>query len=462
MLGRWSGWGAIPQIFDETRTEFADARETARRLLGTEEAWAAARRSTLNAHYTSAEVIGAVWATLGRLGFSGGRVLEPGCGSGNFIGFAPPGAEMVGVELDPTTAQIARQLYGSTAQIVTGRFEDFAAPDAGFDAAIGNVPFAKLTPHDPRHNRQRLALHNYCIAKSLHLVAPGGTVAVLTSRYTLDARNPTARRVFHELADLVGAVRLPAGAFGASSGTDVVADLLILRRRAPGIAPPAEPGWLRVVPLVAIEEPGPGDEPIWVNEWFDRNPHLVAGHLGVDRGMYRDRELTVTSTGDLGVVLGTALDQVVERGVSLGLMHAPVIEHGPARSSIDQNITAIGSLHGIGSLHEGSFVERDGAFGRVHGGQVVPYTPRYERDVAELRGLIGLRDAARAVLAVQVQGGTDTELADAQATLTNRYDTYQRAYGPLNRFRVAAQRSERSRQRRGTDSTRPSSHGWLS
>ena len=428
-LARWSGWGAIPQIFDEARADFSVARERARRLLGTEEAWSAARRSTLNAHYTSAEVIEQVWAAFGRLGFEGGRVLEPGCGSGNFIGFAPPGTEMVGVELDPTTAQVARHLYGPTAEIICSRFEDFAAPDASFDAAIGNVPFAQVTPHDPRHNRHRMALHNYCIAKSLHLVAPGGIVAVLTSRYTLDARNPTARRVVHELADLVGAVRLPSGAFSASSGTDVVADLLVLRRRPAGIAAPAEPGWLGVVPL---DEAGADDEPVWVNEWFDRYPHFVAGHLSVDRGMYRERELTVAPTGDLGAALATALDHVVDGARAQGLTHAPVIEHRPARSTVDFGPAA------IGSLHEGSFVESDGAFGRVQAGQVVHYAPRFERDAAELRRLIGLRDAARAVLAVQVQGGADSDLADAQATLASRYDTYQRLYGPLNRSRVAA------------------------
>lgn len=136
MLARWSGWGAIPQIFDENRDDFADARERARRLLGTDEAWDAARRTTLNAHYTSAEVITAIWTVLGELGFDGGRVLEPGCGSGNFIGLAPDGAEMVGIELDPTTAEIASHLYGPRAQIHQSRFEDFSADEGSFLSLI--------------------------------------------------------------------------------------------------------------------------------------------------------------------------------------------------------------------------------------------------------------------------------------------------------------------------------------
>jgi N12 class adenine-specific DNA methylase len=293
VLARWSGWGAIPQIFDETRSDFAEARARARRLLGTEDAWEAARRTILNAHYTSAAVINATWGMLESLGFRGGPVLEPGCGSGNFIGFAPAGADITGIELDPTTAEVARHLYGTRATIRDGRFEDFGPPDGSFDAAIGNVPFAKLTPHDPRHNRHRLALHNYCIVKSLHLVAPGGTVALLTSRYTLDARSPTARRAIDELADLVGAIRLPAGAFAASSGTDVVVDLLVLRRRE-ARRPSLDRSWLDVVPIDARD-----GAPIHVNSWFDAHPEFVLGELRIDRGMYRNHELTVAADGNL-------------------------------------------------------------------------------------------------------------------------------------------------------------------
>ena len=428
MLARWSGWGAIPQIFDDDKTEFAQARSTARRLLGSEQAWAAARRTTLNAHYTSSEVVQAIWSAAGRLGLGGGRVLEPGCGSGNFLGHAPDGLDLVGVELDPTTALIARHLYGARAEIVNSRFEEFGAADGSFDAAVGNVPFAQVTPHDPRHNRHRLALHNYFVAKSLHLVAPGGIAALLTSRYTLDARNPTARRVLHELADLVGAVRLPAGAFSASSGTDVVCDLLVLRRRHPDADAPVDPGWLRAVPL---EEPGPGAEPVWVNEWFVANPQLVVGSLAVDRGMYRDHELTVTLDGDLAPRLATALDRVVERAHGQGLRHEPVrVVGAPDVAASDQRDPR--EAHS-----EGSFVSRDGSFARAIAGQLVPYSPRMAGDAAELRRLIEVRDAARTVLAVQVRGAHDAELGEAQAALHGVYDGYRRAYGPINRFRLA-------------------------
>lgn len=425
VLARWSGWGAIPQLFDDDRHELTDARQRARRLLGSDSAWDAARRTTLNAHYTSAEVIQAVWAAVEALGFESGRVLEPGCGSGNFIGFAPPGAQMVGVELDPTTAEIARHLYGARAEVRTGRFEEYPAPERSYDAAVGNVPFAKITPHDPRHNRHRLALHNYCITKSLHLVAPGGTVAVLTSRYTLDARNPTARRAMHELADLVGAVRLPAGTFSASSGTDVVTDLLVLRRRPHGI-PALDDSWLTTVPLAGSTD---ADEPVHVNAWFHAHPDFVLGDLQVGRGMYRQHELTVTATGDLAASLTTAIDQIVKRAKNHGLRHDPqAVEARPA--PLAQPAPAI-------TGQEGSFVLDGAGFAQIAGGRAVPYTPRVRRDENELRRLIGLRDAAQEVLEVQTRHGTDVDLADAQSTLHERYDTYRRVHGPLNRYTLA-------------------------
>ena len=210
MLARWSGWGAVPAVFDPDRDDFAEARAELTQLLSPAD-MAAAARSTLNARYTDAELVRAVWAGLGELGFAGGSVLEPGCGSGNFIGFAPPGTWMVGVELDPTTAAIAQALYPH-AQILAESFAETRAPEQSFDAAVGNVPFGKLALTDLRHNPAGHSIRNHFIVKALHLVRPGGMVAVVTSRYTMDSRNPAARREMANLADLVGAVRLPTGA----------------------------------------------------------------------------------------------------------------------------------------------------------------------------------------------------------------------------------------------------------
>ncbi len=427
VLARWSGWGSLPQVFDEANGDFAEHRARARRLLGSDEAWAEARRTTLNAHYTSAEVVAAMWDLVGRLGFSGGWVLEPGCGSGNFIGFAPEGCSVTGVEADRTTAAVARHLYGARAGVHHGRFESFGAPEASFDLVIGNVPFAKVTPHDPRHNRSRLGLHNYFIVKSLHLTRPGGLVAVLTSRYTLDARSPAARREMEALADLVGAVRFPARAFAASSGTEVVCDLVVLRRRPDG-AEPAGPSWTSTVPAPVDT----GGEAVFVNEHLAAHPDFVLGRLAIDRGMYREHELTIEPTGPLGPALAGALDRVVADADARGLRY--VLPPRPA--PLPAPLPAAEVLPTF--VQEGSFVVVAGrGLARSEGGQLRPYRPRYGSDVAELRRLIRLRDATRSVLAAQVAGDGEPELARLQAELGDAYGAYRRVHGPLNRFRTA-------------------------
>ncbi|MGH2500491.1 MAG: helicase, partial [Candidatus Limnocylindria bacterium] len=212
----------MPEIFDEAREEWAPERARLRTLLD-DGAYAAARRTTINAHYTDPAYVQQMWAALQRLSFDGGRVLEPGAGAGTFVGMAPPGAEMVGVELDPTSAAIAQALYPG-ATIRAESFADTRLPAGYFDAAIGNVPFADVRLYDPRHNGAGHSMHNHFIIKSLALTRPGGLAAVLTSRYTLDAQNPAARREMNALADLLGAVRLPSGAHRRAAGTEVVTD----------------------------------------------------------------------------------------------------------------------------------------------------------------------------------------------------------------------------------------------
>jgi N12 class adenine-specific DNA methylase len=348
---------------------------------------------------------------------------------------------------------VADHLYGARARIHTGGFEDFAEPDGAFDLVVGNVPFGKISPYDPRHNRGGATLHNYFIIKSLALTRPGGLVLALTSRYTLDSRNPAPRREMTRLADLVGAVRLPERAFAAAAGTDVVADLLILHRRQPG-TPPLDTAWVGTEPL----DPPPGlspetlealaAEPLAINQYLARRPDQILGHLAVDRGMYRQHELTVKPDGALGPRLTETLDRLVHDAVAQGATFSPA----PARS----RTTAAGAVTGDFDLRhaqEGSLVAaRGGVVGRYVGGQVVAYRPRNSKDLWELRRLIGLRDAAREVLAVQLRGGTSDELIAAQHQLTDRYQDYKRLYGPLNRFRMV--RTGRSDPDTGAAATR--------
>lgn len=270
MLARWGGWGAqgVWQVWDENRPEHAEHRERLQQLLSPAEV-EAARLTTINAHYTDAAVVDAVWETVEMLGFDGGRVLEPGCGSGTFIGFAPDGAEMTGVELDPTTAGVASILY-PLAMIRSESFADTRLPDGHFDAAVGNVPFSDVVLHDPRHNAGRLSMHNHFLVKSLHLVRPGGVVALLTSRFTMDATNPVARRAISDLADLVTAVRLPSGTHRRSAGTEAVTDLLVLRRREPG-REPTDTSWLDTT-QISLPTPGGGNEQVRINAFWARSP----------------------------------------------------------------------------------------------------------------------------------------------------------------------------------------------
>ena len=428
-LARWSGWGAIPQVFDPDDDRYADERAELRRLLRTETGWAQARRTTLNAHYTSAPVVQAMWHAAQQLGVDGDvRVLEPGCGAGNFIGFAPHGARLTGVELDQTTAEIAKHLYGARATIEATGFEELRVEDGAFDLVIGNVPFAKVTPHDPRHNRGRHALHNYFLIKSLHLTRPGGLVVALTSRYTLDARNPAARREIASMADLVGAIRLPERAFSRSSGTDVVVDMVILRRRPPG-AQPTGPAWEHVgpAPIATAEDAAP----LEVNEYYLTHPDHVLGDLAAARGMYRDHELTVTPNGDLDQQLPAELASIATEAQAAGLTY--IAPTGGTESPRPERRAARGDFY-LEHAQDGSFVvNQRGDVAQLQGGTPVTYKPRVAKDKAELVRLVGLRDAARRVLEVQVDGGSDERLDAAQGVLGELYRTYVRVYGPINR-----------------------------
>jgi len=289
VLARWSGWGSLPQVFDTSRSDLEPVRTELRELLGAD-GFRAASRTTLNAHYTDAALARAVWDVLTEAGFASttGRVLEPGCGAGTFLGLAPASAtRLVGIELDPTTAAVAQELYPH-AEVRAESFADNRLPEGGFDLAIGNVPFGKISLHDPVHNPAGHSLHNHFIVKALHLTRPGGVVAVLTSHWTMDATNPAARREIAGLGELVAAVRLPSTAHQKAAGTTVLSDLLVLRRHATPTESAAGGGvvaWERAVPL-PVDDAGPGPveadggrrrQAPAVNEAFLAHPEWVVG-----------------------------------------------------------------------------------------------------------------------------------------------------------------------------------------
>jgi N12 class adenine-specific DNA methylase len=416
VLAGWSGWGAAPEVFDPDRRAHTWARDELSRLLTPAELSAAAR-NTLNAHYTDADLVQAIWAGVQQLGFTGGRVLEPGCGSGNFIGFAPGGARFTGVELEPVTAQIAVALYPD-AGIACESFARFRASENSFDLAIGNVPFGSFALTDRVHNPGGHSIHNHFIIKALHLVRPGGLVAVVTSRYTMDARNPAARREIAALADLAGAVRLPSRAHQRAAGTAVVTDLLIFRRREAGREPDGT-GWeqTRMAELDGVHVP--------VSEYFLDHPDAVLGELRAVHGAHNAEDLVVAASGDTGAALARALTRVAAEAASRGLTwtapehtEAPAVPAGPRSRQPDGYLDA----------------NRDGAFTQVIDGHAVPF-PVPASQGTELRQLLGLRDAVTSLLEAEAASLEDTaELDGLRRDLNLRYDSYLQVYGPISRF----------------------------
>jgi N12 class adenine-specific DNA methylase len=423
VLARWAGWGATPNVFDPRRSEFAAERAELQELL-TPTQYQAAARTTLNAHYTDAALAATIWGALVAHGFGehGDRVLEPGCGSGTFLGLAPAAAKsLVGVELDPTTAAIAAALYPH-AQIRAESFADTRLAANSFDLTIGNVPFGKTALHDKVHNAAGYAMHNHFILKSLALTRPGGAVAVLTSHWTMDATNPAARREMATLADLVTAIRLPGSAHEQAAGTRVITDLLVLRRRHPNEPPlPAEEWELTV--RVGDDE----DRAVNVNTYFQQHPERVIGTIGTRSGQFGP-ELDVTHAGDTAAELACRLGVELGRFSSQdgGLFTAPVEAPETRVTIADAPVDAVEEHIGID----------DDRFTVVRGGQILEH-PVPATQARELRALLELRDVEIALLAAEAATTDDTDhIATLRAQLNTRYDAYAAAFGPINRVKT--------------------------
>ncbi|MBX3196288.1 MAG: helicase [Microbacteriaceae bacterium] len=357
---------------------------------------------------------------MGRLGFEGGDVLEPGSGSGTFIGMAPESARMVGVELDSTTAAISRRLYPH-ADIRAESFADTRFPRGHFDAAVGNVPFADVALHDRQFNAGGHSMHNHFIIKSLAMTRPGGIVAVLTSRFTLDGTNPAARREMASMADLVGAVRLPSGAHRRAAGTEAVTDLLILRRRAEA-EPARDDYWTTTVSRVV------DGENVRVNGYFEAHPEHVLGEYHVGTGMHGAQTLTVRAD-DLGLVAGNvdaALQQITRSAQERGLVFT---ERSPEAAAERDRAAATQT-----ELWDGTIVEGVEGFQIAKGGRLEPFAvPKTQMN--ELRGLIALRDGARELLEAESADLDDTpEIEALRTSLRRTYERYTARFGPINRF----------------------------
>ncbi len=447
VLARWSGWGSLPQVFDTARPELEQVRAEARELLGAE-GFRAASRTTLNAHYTDAALAGAVWDVLGEAGFASttGWVLEPGCGSGTFLGLAPAAAtRLVGIELDPTTAAIAQALYPH-ADVRAESFADSRLPEGGFDLTIGNVPFGKIALHDPVHNPAGHSLHNHFIVKSLHLTRPGGVVAVLTSHWTMDATNPAARREIAALGELVAAVRLPSTAHHKAAGTTVLTDLLVLRRHAAGhqgVGGEAV-AWERAVPLDAdVGAVGPAEGDIdavaaegrrrqrpAVNEAFGAHPAWIVGAQAVRQGQYGP-EVHVVFDGDVEAIAAQLAGRLRQALSDTG--HGPGMRPLFEPTGPDARQPLLRPDAAPGSLEAHLDIDRAGGFTVVARGQLLAHQVPASQ-ARELTALLELREVTVQLLQTEAASRQDSaELGGLRTELNRCYDAYTARYGPVNR-----------------------------
>ncbi|MGW2221318.1 helicase-related protein, partial [Nonomuraea sp. NPDC001684] len=394
---------------------FAPERAELRAMLSDAE-WRNAEVNTLNAHYTDAAIVSEVWDAVQALGFNGGNVLEPGSGSGTFIGLAPSGAHMTGVELDPTTAGISQALYPD-AVIRNESFADTRAPEGSFDAVVGNVPFGDYWLVDREYNPdQKHSIHNHFILKSLGLTRPGGLVAVITSRYTMDSEDSSARREMARMGDLVGAVRLPSGAHRKAAGTDVVTDLLIFRKREEG-EPAGDTSWINA-PLTDVNG---SQHPI--NVYFQQHPENILGEQTTGRGQFTDHDIVVKGDRDAAPALRDALDRIVADAQQRG-------------DTFEQSATPAERLQ-LASRHEGHdgalHLNDDGSFSQVQRGVAHPANV-HPSQTEQLTALVGLRDVARALLAEENASAADTpRMAELRAELNRRHDAYTRKWGAISK-----------------------------
>ena len=410
VLSRYVGWGGIPQAFEERNSAWAEEYTQLKGVLTPEE-YSAARASTLNAFYTSPTVIKAMYEALGNMGLKQGNILEPSCGVGNFMGLLPESmstTNMYGVELDPVSGQIAKQLYQKNRIAVQG-FEETSYPDSFFDCVIGNVPFGAYQVSDRKYDRYHFMIHDYFIAKSLDLVRPGGVVAVVTSSGTMDKQNPEVRQYFANRADLLGAIRLPNNAFQRNANTSVVADILFFQKR--DRAAITEPDWVQLKTT---------PEGYTVNSYFADHPEMVLGDFATESTQYGKQEVTVKAKE--GADLAEQLKEAVKH------IQGTITEQEISDTELEEQVVSIPADPNIKNF----------SFALV--GEDIYYRENSVMNKMELpvvtgervRGMVAIRDATNRLLERQLDECSDEEVASLQAELNQVYDSFTAKYGLLS------------------------------
>ena len=416
ILSKYTGWGAIPQAFDinndKWRTEYAELR-----TLLTPDEYAAARRSTLNAHYTSPTVISAIYDGLKNLGFESGKILEPAMGTGNFFGAMPEDmrrSKLYGVELDDLTGRIAQQLYPS-ADIQIKGFEQTAFADNSFDVAIGNVPFGDYKVNDRRYNDNNFLIHDYFFAKALDKVHPGGIVAFVTSKGTLDKENPEVRKYLAQRAELLGAIRLPNNAFKANAGTEVTSDIIFLQKRERPIEISDETEWLKK------SETADG---LSVNNYFVQHPEMVLGKIVEGNKMYGNQSNDTMCIPIEGADLKKQLSDAVKN--IHGTFQAAEIETAP------QNVDEIPAP---AESRKYAYYAVDGNLYYREAEDTMKKVNVSKDTLNRAVGLIELRDNIRELLDMQLNnsdGALDGDITESRGKLNKSYDSFVARYGNVS------------------------------
>ena len=410
ILSKYVGWGGIPDAFDENKTGWEKEYRELKTTLTPEE-YASARASTLNAHYTSPAVIKAIYEVVGNLGFQSGNILEPSCGIGNFFGLLPAsmkGSKLYGVELDSISGRIAKLLYPDAKISVCG-YEKTSYPNNFFDIAVGNVPFGQYKVNDAAYNKLGFSIHNYFLAKALDQIRPGGILAFVTSRYTMDAKDISVRKYLSERADLLGAVRLPNNAFKANAGTEVVSDILFLQKRDTPCT--EEPAWVQTA------ENADGFS---VNQYFMDNPNMVLGNQTFESTAHgMDYTVLPVSDADLSEQLYAAISQINGHYQSAA----------PAKQ--EDNDTA-DTLPADPDVKNYSFTLVEGEiYYRENSAMIKQELNQTAKN--RVKGMIALRDCVQHLIHLQMdESVTDSTIAQKQAELNQLYDIFTRKYGLIN------------------------------
>lgn len=406
ILSKYVGWGGLPQAFDEKDYSWSNEYSILKHLLDEKE-YSQARESTLTAFYTPPVVIRSMYKALENMGLKTGNILEPSCGVGNFIGMLPDSLEnckLYGVELDSISGRIARQLYQKSTVAVQG-YEDTNLPNSFFDVAVGNVPFGDFKVLDKKYDKHKFLIHDYFFAKTLDKVRPGGVIAFITSKGTLDKENPSVRKYIAQRADLLGAIRLPNNTFKANAGTEVTSDIIFLQKR--DSITDIEPDWVYL---------GENDDGIKMNQYFIYNPEMILGNM----------EMISTRFGYDSACISDSekLEDKLERAISN--IHAEVKEYelddiGEEDNSIEADLTVRNFSY---TLIDDKIYFRENS--RMYPQELAMTTEN------RVKGLIEIRDCVRTLLEYQTEDYPDEDIKREQVKLNQLYDRFTKKYGLIN------------------------------